>query len=182
MVFDKISNVLRSAVNAPGGFEPILELPFASRNARTSPPEDKPGRVRGRDQHVDHAFRHHLGILADRSPGCAAQDQGVGSEGEEAAEQDRRSGREQIGDQVRRSQVTLEAKIRLQDLTLGTISKLDGWRCHPLLRSAATSASKSAPTAENCTSCEFGRSGESYTVRVKDTINSDDDLIRHLMN
>lgn len=29
--------------------------------------------------------------------------------------------------------------------------------------------------------CEFGRSGENYTVRVKDTINSDDDLIHYLM-
>jgi flagellar motor switch protein FliM len=30
--------------------------------------------------------------------------------------------------------------------------------------------------------CEFGRSGENYMVRVKDTMNSDDELIRHLMN
>ena len=30
--------------------------------------------------------------------------------------------------------------------------------------------------------CEFGRSGDNYMVRVKDTMNSDDELIRHLMN
>ena len=29
---------------------------------------------------------------------------------------------------------------------------------------------------------EFGKSGENYVVRVKDTINSDDELLRHLLN
>jgi len=96
MAFDKFANVLRSAVNAPGGFEPVLEFPHAFET-RIKPAEDKPDefvrntdqagrrqarRVRGRDQHVDHALRHHLGFLADRSPGCPAEDDGDGSEGQ----------------------------------------------------------------------------------------------------
>lgn len=41
MVFDKIAKVLRSAVNAPGGFEPSLSAPHAL-DARARPPEDRP--------------------------------------------------------------------------------------------------------------------------------------------
>ncbi len=29
--------------------------------------------------------------------------------------------------------------------------------------------------------CEFGRSGDRYTVRVKDHVSTEDELLRHLM-
>jgi flagellar motor switch protein FliM len=88
---------------------------------------------------------------------------------------------EQISEQVRRSQVTLEAKIRLQDLTLRTISKLAAGDVIPFQDSGDVRVDVSANSRELYV-CEFGRSGENYTVRVKDTINSDDELIRYLMN
>lgn len=88
---------------------------------------------------------------------------------------------EQLGDQVRRSHVTLEAKIRLQDLTLRTISKLMVGDVIPFRDHGDVRVEVSANSKELYV-CEFGRSGENYMVRVKDTMNSDDELIRHLMN
>lgn len=88
---------------------------------------------------------------------------------------------DQLSEQVRRSQVTLNAKIRLQDLTLRTISKLAAGDVIPFYDRGDVRVEVSANSKELYI-CEFGRSGENYTVRVKDTINSDDDLIRHLMN
>jgi flagellar motor switch protein FliM len=86
---------------------------------------------------------------------------------------------EQIGEQVRRSQVTLEARIRLEQLTLGTISRLAPGDVVPFLDREDVRVAVSA-NSKDLYICEFGRSGENYTVRVKDNINSDDELLRHL--
>ncbi len=88
---------------------------------------------------------------------------------------------EQIGEQVRRSQVTLEARIRLQPQTLGTISRLAVGDVIPFMDNGDVSVEVSA-NSKDLYICEFGRSGENYTVRVKDNINSDGDLLKHLMN
>jgi flagellar motor switch protein FliM len=69
----------------------------------------------------------------------------------------------------------------LQDLTLRTISKLAAGDVIPFHDSGDVRVDVSA-NSRDLYVCEFGRSGENYTVRVKDTINSDDELIRHLMN
>ncbi len=88
---------------------------------------------------------------------------------------------DKIGEQVRRSQVTLEARIRLQSLTLDTISRLAEGDVIPFMDSEDVRVEVSA-NSKDLYICEFGRSGENYTVRVKDNINSDDDLLKHLMN
>ena len=75
----------------------------------------------------------------------------------------------------------LDAKIRLQNLTLRTISKLAAGDVIPFQDTGEVSVEVSANNKELYV-CEFGRSGEKYTVRVKDTISSDDELIRHLMS
>lgn len=179
MVFDKIANVLRSAVNAPGGFEPALSQPHA-RSARAKPPEDRPDEFAAA---INMSIK--LGnITSDFSllvPQTALLRTKVSPPKPKKQPGKSTEWTEQIGDQVRRSQVTLEAKIRLQDLTLRTISKLMAgdvipFRDHDDVRVEVCANSKELYV------CEFGRSGENYMVRVKDTMNSDDELIRHLMN
>jgi flagellar motor switch protein FliM len=87
----------------------------------------------------------------------------------------------QISDQVRRSQVTLEARIRLESLTLGTISRLSAGDVVPFMDKGDVSVAVSA-NGKDLYMCEFGRFGENFTVGVKDNINSEDELLRHLMN
>lgn len=179
MVFDKISRVLRSAVNAPGGFEPSLSAPFPLE-ARIRPPEDRPDEFAA-------AINMSItlaGIVSEFTlivPQTALLKTTVAPP--KAKKQPSKSPEwtEQIGDQVRRSQVTLEAKIRLQDLTLRTISKLMAGDVIPFRDSGDVRVEVSANSRELYV-CEFGRSGDNYMVRVKDTMNSDDELIRHLMN
>ncbi|MDK4733683.1 FliM/FliN family flagellar motor switch protein [Rhizobium sp. CNPSo 3490] len=180
MVFDKIAKVLRSAVNAPGGFEPSLSAPHA-HDSRSRPAEDKPDEFAA-------AINMSItlaGIVSEFSliiPQTALLKTKV-----TPPKPKRQTGgnspewTEQLGDQVRRSHVTLEARIRLQDLTLRTISKLMAGDVIPFRDSGDVRVEVSANSKELYI-CEFGRSGENYMVRVKDTMNSDDELIRHLMN
>jgi flagellar motor switch protein FliM len=178
-VFEKIANVLRSAVNAPGGFEPMLEQPHAIETP-----------MKSADDRVDEfaaAITMSItlsGITSEFSliaPQAALLKTTVAAP--RAQNQSAKSSKwtEQLTEQVRRSQVTLDAKIRLQDLTLRTISKLAAGDVIPFHDSGDVRVDVSANSRELYV-CEFGRSGENYTVRVKDTINSDDELIRHLMN
>jgi flagellar motor switch protein FliM len=179
MVFEKIASVLRSAVNAPGGFEPILEPPHA-HDLRAKPSDDKADEFAA-------AINMSItlsGVISEFSlivPQAALLKTTVTAP--KAKNQSPKSAEwaEQMSEQVRRSHVTLEAKIRLQDLTLRTISKLAPGDVIPFLDHGDVRVDVSANSKELYV-CEFGRSGENYTVRVKDTINLNDELIRHLMN
>ncbi|MDR7143369.1 FliM/FliN family flagellar motor switch protein [Rhizobium sp. BE258] len=179
MVFDKIASVLRSAVNAPGGFEPMLELPHALEN-RAKPSEDKPDEFAAAiNMSITLAgMTSEFSLIVLQSALLKTQ-----ISAPKAKSQSSKSSEwaEQIGHQVRRSHVTLEAKIRLQDLTLRTISKLAAGDVIPFRDEQDVRVEVSANSKELYV-CEFGRSGENYTVRVKDTMSSDDELIRHLMN
>ncbi|OWV86306.1 flagellar motor switch protein FliM [Rhizobium sp. N122] len=180
MVFDKIAKVLRSAVNAPGGFEPSLSVPHALE-MRARPPEDRPDEFAAAiNMSITLAgivsefslMVPQTALLKTKVTPPKPKRQSGGSSAEWT---------EQLGDQVRRSHVTLEAKIRLQDLTLRTISKLMVGDVIPFRDHGDVRVEVSANSKELYV-CEFGRSGENYMVRVKDTMNSDDELIRHLMN
>ncbi|RFB98733.1 flagellar motor switch protein FliM [Rhizobium leguminosarum bv. trifolii] len=180
MVFDKIAKVLRSAVNAPGGFEPSLSVPHALE-MRARPPEDRPDEFAAAINMsitlagITSEFSlmvPQTALLKTKVTPPKPKRQSGGSSAEWT---------EQLGDQVRRSHVTLEAKIRLQDLTLRTISKLMVGDVIPFRDHGDVRVEVSANSKELYV-CEFGRSGENYMVRVKDTMNSDDELIRHLMN
>jgi flagellar motor switch protein FliM len=179
MVFDKIAGVLRSAVNAPGGFEPALELPHALEN-RPKPADDKADEF-GAAINMSITL---AGITSEFSLIVLQQallKTQISAPKAKSQAPKSAAWTEQISEQVRRSQVTLEAKIRLQDLTLRTISKLAAGDVIPFRDSGDVRVEVSANSKELYV-CEFGRSGENYTVRVKDTMSSDDELIRHLMN
>jgi flagellar motor switch protein FliM len=179
MVFDKIAKVLRSAVNAPGGFEPSLTPPY-SLESRAKVGEDRPDEFAA-------AINMAITLGGITSELCLIVPQSSLLKTKVTAPKAKKqSGKspewtEQIGNQVRRSHVTLEAKIRLQDLTLRTISKLMAGDVIPFRDSGDVRVEVSA-NAKELYVCEFGRSGDNYMVRVKDTMNSDDELIRHLMN
>nr|WP_037155665.1 FliM/FliN family flagellar motor switch protein [Rhizobium freirei] len=180
MVFDKIANVLRSAVNASGGFEPYLEPP---RNV-----EELPTALG--DENDDFAAAITMTISLGK---CVSQIviivpqrdllrtvvSAPRAKNPTAASQ---AWSEQLSEQVRRSQVTLEARIRLQSLTLDTISKLEVGDVIPFMDNTGDVRVEVSANSKDLYICEFGRSGENYTVRVKDNVNSDDELLRHLMN
>ncbi|KAA1185902.1 flagellar motor switch protein FliM [Rhizobium tropici] len=179
MVFDKIANVLRSAVNAPGGFEPYLDPPYNI--------EDRPKAVgdEGNDFAAAITMAISLGksmsqivIIVPQRDLLRTVVSAPRAKNPTAASQ---TWSDQLGEQVRRSQVTLEARIRLQSLTLDTISKLAVGDVIPFMDAGDVRVEVSA-NSKDLYICEFGRSGENYTVRVKDNVNSDDELLRHLMN
>ena len=81
---------------------------------------------------------------------------------------------------MRRSQITLQARIRLQSLTLKTISKLMAGDVIAFEDKGDVRVDVRA-NGKDLYACEFGRSGDRYTVRIKDNISTEDELLRHLM-
>ncbi|QFI65110.1 FliM/FliN family flagellar motor switch protein [Sinorhizobium alkalisoli] len=179
-VFDRIAEVLRMAVNAPGGHEPVLSRPHNS--------EDRP--------QPDHAMADVYAASIDMTIGlgpvlstfCLIIPQGTllktqitmpGSAGQNAGA--KAEWAEQIKEQVRRSAVTLEARIRLDSLTLDTISRLQLGDVIPFHDDQDVQVEVNANGRELYI-CEFGRSGAKYTVRVKDTHGSEQDILRHIMS
>ncbi len=178
MVFEKIANVLRSAVNASGGFEPYLDPPYNVEN-RPAAGDD------GNDFAAAIAMTISLGkslsqivIIVPQRDLLRTVVSAPRAKNPTAASQ---AWSDQLSEQVRRSQVTLEARIRLESLTLDTISKLAVGDVIPFMDTGDVRVEVSA-NSKDLYICEFGRSGENYTVRVKDNVNSDDELLRHLMN
>ncbi len=86
-----------------------------------------------------------------------------------------------LTEQVRRSHVTLEARIQLQALTLGTIARLAPGDVIPFFDDGDEVHVEVNANGKELYACEFGRSGQNYTVRIKDNTTSDEELLRHLM-
>jgi flagellar motor switch protein FliM len=93
----------------------------------------------------------------------------------------RKEWQEQIAEQVRRSQVTLEARVRLESLTLATVSRLIAGDVIAFRDKGDVMVDVSA-NGKDLYRCEFGRAGDRYTVRVKDNVSSEDEILRHLMS
>lgn len=180
MIFDKIANVLRSGVNAPGGFEPLLEK---AHNAEDRPKPD--------EDHVDeYAVTVKLGITLGPVtsefylviPQKALLKTVVTMpKSKSQSGKAKKEWQEQIAEQVRRSQVTLEARIRLETLTLATVSRLIAGDVIPFRDKGDVMVDVSA-NGKNLYRCEFGRAGDRYTVRVKDNVSSEDEILKHLMS
>lgn len=179
MVFERIAHVLKSGVNADGGFDPVLEAPH---NADDRPRPD-----------ADHVDQYAAAIKLGIQLGSVASEFALvipqkallkttvvspKSRGQISKSQEQWA--ERIGEQVKRSHITLEARIRLQPLTLTTISKLAPGDVIPFLDSGDVLVDVSA-NGKDLYVCEFGRSGANYTVRVKDNPGSDEDILRQLI-
>ncbi|THV23716.1 FliM/FliN family flagellar motor switch protein [Peteryoungia ipomoeae] len=179
MVFEKIANVLRSGINVAGSFEPLLEK---AHNA-----EDRP---KPEEDHVDEfavsiRMEVSLGQVTSefflvipqkallKTVVTLPKSAGQGGRG-------RKEWQEQIAEQVRRSQVTLEARIRLETLTLNTISRLVAGDVIAFQDKGDVMVDVSA-NGKDLYRCEFGRAGDRYTVRVKDNVSTEDDILQHFM-
>ncbi|MCM2291408.1 FliM/FliN family flagellar motor switch protein [Allorhizobium sp. BGMRC 0089] len=179
MVFERIANVLRSGVNAPGGFEPISERPH-NASQRPQPAKD----------HVDEfgaliklsitlgKITSDFALIIPQKALLKTRVTMPKSKGQTS--RIRKEWAEQLAEQVRKSQVTLEARIFLQSLRLDTISRLAPGDVIPFMDKGDVTVNVSA-NGKELYSCDFGRAGERYTVRVKSTHSSDDELLRHLM-
>ncbi|GEO83453.1 flagellar motor switch protein FliM [Ciceribacter naphthalenivorans] len=179
MVFDKIANVLRSGVNAAGGFEPLIEKPHNAED-RGKPETD----------HVDEfaaaiKMRIDLGTVSSEFYLIVPQKALLKTvvtvpRSKNQMSRNKKEWAEQIAEQVRRSQITLEARVRLQTLTLNTISRLVAGDVIPFRDKSDVMVDVSA-NGKDMYRCEFGRAGEHYTVRVKDNVSSEDEILKHLM-
>lgn len=179
MVISKIASVLRSGIDVPGSFEPQLERPH---NA-----EDRP---KLEEDHVDEygavvKMGVEIGPVASEFYVVIPQKALLKTvvtvpKSKNQAGQSRKEWAEQMAEQVRRSQVKLQARILLQPLTLDTISRLAAGDVIAFHDRGDVTVDVSA-NGKNLYRCEFGRAGEHYTVRVKDNVSSEDEILRHLI-
>jgi len=179
MIFEKFAEVLRSAVNAQGGFEPLVGRPY---NASDRPAPDPD---------VEDCYAACLNVTVGLGPVLSTFSvivpqktllkttvvfpKGVGHNKKAKSDWN-----EHLEHQVRRSAVTLEARIKLESLTLDTISRLQPGDVIPFHDAQDVRVEVNANGRELYI-CEFGRSGAKYTVRIKDTHGSENDILHHIM-
>lgn len=179
MLTDKIAQVIKSAINAPGNYEPLLSKPY---NAAKRP---KPA-----DDYIDmHAalirMKIEFGAVVTEFSVIIPQKVllktvvkapvAVTTSGKTLNDWT-----DVLQDQVRRSEVRVEARVHLTPLKLGTISRLQAGDVIPFLDKGDVHVQVNA-NGRDLYSGEFGRAGEQYTVRVKDTAGSEEDLLRDIL-
>ncbi len=179
MVLGKMGEVLRSGVNAQGGFETTLE--------RVHNFEDRPQPDEALAPEFGVAIRlvvelgkvtSELALVIPQRAFLKTRVVMPKAKGQSSKAKD--EWQERLTEQVRRSQVTLEARVRLQSLTLGIISRLAAGDVIAFQDKGDVTVQVRANGMEMY-ACELGRSGERYTVRVKDNISTDDEILDHLM-
>ncbi len=179
MLFDKIAAGLRQAIDLAGNQDVVLTKP-ENTESRAKPEADAPD-IYATEIKIDVAYgsiETQLSIIIPQSALLKTRVKNPKMKG--TANKPANEFTEQISDQVRRSDVTLEARIRLETLSLGAISRLQAGDVIPFFDSRDVTAQVNA-NGRDLYQCEFGRSGEQYMVRVKDTHGSEDDLLKHLM-
>ncbi len=178
MMFDRISGVLKTAVSGADGFEPFLG---PAHNAETRKPTED-----GSDDEFVAMVNMAVGIGPVLStfhvviPQSAMLKSTITAPKPANAARTRVEWSERLGEQVRRSKVTLEARIRLERQTLDTISRLQPGDIIPFNEAGDVRVEVNA-NGRDLYVCEFGRSGARYTVRVKDTYGSEEDLLQHII-
>ncbi|MGE8581410.1 FliM/FliN family flagellar motor switch protein [Agrobacterium tumefaciens] len=181
MVLGRIGGVLRSGVNAPGGFEATIDPPFTA-NGKSAFEEMIAGLygVTVRMKIAIGKVSSEFALIVPQRPllktSIAAPKASAQALKKQAEWVDL------ISEQVKRSQVTLEARIKLETLTLRTISRLVAGDVIPFqdLKQDDIGVEVSA-NGSKLYNCEFGKSGDRYMVRVKNNVSTDDEILRHLM-
>lgn len=180
MIVEKIAEVLKSAVSVAGSFEPVVGRPY---NASERP---------AADPDVADVYAACINVTMGLGPVLSTFSiivpqqtllkttvivpKGVGHGRKGKSEWG-----EQLEQQVRRSAVNLEARIKLQSLTLDTISRLQPGDVIPFQDAKDVRVEINA-NGRDLYVCELGRSGAKYTVRIKDTHGSENDILHHLMS
>jgi flagellar motor switch protein FliM len=179
MVTDKIASVIKSAVSAPGNFEPLLTKPY-NADKRPKPNDDYvdmfAARIRMKVEFGPIVSEFSVIIPQQtllktivKAPVAVSTGPKSGADWSEV-----------LKDQVRRSEVRVEARIHLTPLKLGAIAKLQPGDVIPFLEKGDVRVQVSA-NGRDLYSCEFGRAGDQYTVRVKDTAGSEEDFMRDIL-
>ena len=177
MVIAKIAGVVKSAVSS-GTFEPLLSKPYNS-DSRVKPATDVP-EVYSALLKMSIKLGKQTSGFAIVLPQKTLLKTVVTSPKAKGASKTKKEWTDQLKQQVERSQVVVEARIKLQSLTLGTISRLQAGDVIPFLDLKDVRVGVNANGKELYVG-EFGRSGSKYTVRVQDTFGTEDDLLQHLM-
>lgn len=179
-LFEKIADVLRTAVNAPGGFEPIVERPLNGVSRPKPDPMVQDIHAGAIDMTI--GFGPVLSAFSVIVPqSVLLKTTVVFPKGSGQQRRAKAEWTEQLEEQVRRSAVTIEARVRLEKLTLDTISRLQPGDVIPFHDTQDVRVDVNA-NGRDLYVCEFGRSGAKYTVRVKDTHGSEQDILRHIMS
>ncbi|MFS8121794.1 FliM/FliN family flagellar motor switch protein [Rhizobium sp. BR 250] len=181
MVLGRIAGVLRSGVNAPGGFEATIEPPF-NANGKSAFDEMIAGLygVTIRMKIDIGKVSSEFSLIVPQRP--LLKTSIVAPKASAQALKKQEEWMDMISQQVKRSQVTLEARIKLETLTLRTISRLVAGDVIPFqdLKQDDIGVEVSA-NGSKLYNCEFGKSGDRYMVRVKNNVSTDDEILRHLM-
>ncbi|MFP5076360.1 FliM/FliN family flagellar motor switch protein [Rhizobium sp. YIM 134829] len=180
LLTDKIADVLKSAVNAEGGFEPLVGRPV---NAEKRPLPDADARtVYAACVTVTLGIGPVLSTFAIVIPQQVLLKTAiVFPQGMNQTRRQKPAFQAKLEEQVRRSMVELEARIRLESLTLGQVSRLQPGDIIPFHDAKDVRVEVNANGRELYV-CEFGRSGARYTVRISDTHGSEQDILHHLMS
>ncbi|MEY9533177.1 FliM/FliN family flagellar motor switch protein [Sinorhizobium fredii] len=179
-VFERIAEAVRMAVDVAGGFEPVVGRPH--NGAERLPPDPALEDVYAAS--IDMTFGlgpvlSTFSVIIPQSVLLKTQIVPPGNAGRN--ESTKTDWSEQLEEQIRRSAVTLEARIQLESLTLDTISRLQPGDVIPFHGGQDVRVEVNA-NGRDLYVCEFGRSGSRYTVRVKDTHGSEQDILRHIMS
>lgn len=94
---------------------------------------------------------------------------------------DRTAWSERLGEEVRKSSVTLDAIVPLSQMTLGALSAL---QVGQVLEMPATAQSSTRLSSRNKTLfvCEFGKLGQNYSVRIKHPFDESQDFVDRLLS
>lgn len=87
---------------------------------------------------------------------------------------------ERLGEEVRRSAVTLDAVVPLQQMSLGALSSL---RVGQVLEMPAVARSTTRLASRNKALfiCEFGKLGQNYSVRIRHPVDENQDMMDDLL-
>lgn len=181
VVLGKLGGILKAAINAEGNHDITMERPYNS-DGKTPLEEELAGTF-------GLLVRLNITLGKVTSEFCMILPQRallrtklVKPKPSAQALKKQEEWMEMISEQVKRSQVTLQARIRLQQLPLRTISKLVAGDVIPFRDIGQDNVCvEVSANGANMYNCEFGRAGDRYTVRVKNNVSSDDEILRHLM-
>lgn len=179
-VFHGIAEVVCSAVHAGAGAEPVVARPVNGAERAGPDPAIEDVHAAAIDMTIGLGpVLSTFSVIVPQS--VLLKTRIVSPDGAGGNQKMKPEWTEHLEEQVRRSAVTLEARIRLESLTLNTISRLQPGDVIPFRDGQDVRVEVNA-NGRDLYVCEFGRAGSKYTVRIKDTHGSEQDILRHIMS
>jgi flagellar motor switch protein FliM len=178
LVFKRIVSVLRCGLNAPGDFEPVVSSPYPAGEYTKQAAEVADGFAAAIELEVT------LGTLSSKVVLVIPQHVLLKTTITKPAAHlaiGQANADEALTDRVLRSQVDLCARIKLTPLKLSSISKLRPGDTIPFEDIGEVSVDMDA-NGKMMYRCEFGRSGDSYSVKIKSNASPDNNTLKQILN